>query len=240
MPDEIDIVQLAADVMERRGYAVVRHDTRLAHRDSGLEIKPVLLESRPFNDLVRSSSMVATAHPRLVPSGVLEYQHTFGKTLSDAVRDGLDQWVQLDFTVLVDALRETPESCPAVLITVPQADGGERRRRAVLGPVRHTVERQERPRGDGEHPFCPCCFLMQNYETFRPLLESDSFYGIRLFAARNQDGSVNADCRVNGQHWEDGQRALLGYVDTWPQAGLEWRKQYVVMQTLSPPVRSGA
>ena len=85
---------------------------------------------------------------------------------------------------------------------------------------------------DAEHPFCPCCFLTNTFDAFKALMESDRFYGIRLFAARGEDGSPQADCRVNGQDWEDGKRALLGYVETWPQAGLEFRKQYVVMQTL--------
>jgi hypothetical protein len=62
--------------------------------------------------------------------------------------------------------------------------------------------------------------------------------GIRLFAGRGEDGSAQADCRVSGEDWEDGKRALLNYVDSWPQAGLELRKQYVVMQTLDDTLPS--
>jgi len=233
MTEEIDVVQLAADVMAQRGYLVVRRDAWLEHPDSGFRLKPVLLESDRSNSLLRSACAVTISHPQLVPHGIFEYQHAFADTLSAAVRDGFDQWLQLDFVVFLDALRDKPTDCMVAEVAVPQTDRPAIRRRAVLGPVWYTAERQGPPPGDAEHPFCPCCFVARNYETFRPLMQSDAFRGIRLFAARSQDGSVQADCRVNGQDWEAGQRALLGYVDTWPQAGLEWRKQYVIMQTLS-------
>jgi Family of unknown function (DUF6348) len=234
MSEEVNVVQLAADVMARRGYSVVRRDGLLEHPDSGFAITPALLDSYPAGTLVHCTTTVTISHPRLVPGGVFEYQHARDKTLADAVRDGFDQWVQLDFAVLLDALRDPLEYCQGIEITFPQTDRPDLRRRAVLGPVGHAAPFQERPPPDAEHPFCSCCFLTNTFDAFRPLMESDGFYGIRFYAARGQDGAPMADCRVNGEDWEDGKRALLGYVDTWPQAGLELRKQYVVMQTLSP------
>ena len=93
------------------------------------------------------------------------------------------------------------------------------------------VENPERASGQAEHPFCPCCLLTNTFETFEPLIESDRFFAIRLLAMRNGDGSARADCRVNGEDWEAGQQALCDYAGTWPDAGFEVRKQYVVVQT---------
>ncbi len=179
---------------------------------------------------------MTTYHSRLIPDGVFEYQHGIGETLSDALREGFEQWVQIDFAVLLEALRDPLEHCNAIEFTLPQKNGAGLRRRAVLGPVGRRVLPPKNLASDGEHPFCPCCFLTNNYEAFRPLMESEGFYGIRLFAARDDSGAPRADCRVNGKDWEDGTRALLSYVETWPQAGLEFRKQYVVMQTLEGPM----
>ena len=238
MAEEIDIVQLAADVMEHDGYSVVRRDPWLEHPESGVTIRPELLDSNPSGKLVHSVSVVTTAHPQLIPRGVFEYQHGYSKTLVEALRDGFDQWVQFDFAVLLDALRDPLEYCQGMEITFPQTDGSNLRRRAVLGPIGHAAPFRDHPPADEGHPFCSCCFLTNTFDAFRPLMESDAFYGIRFFAARGDDGAPSADCRVNGEDWEDGKRALLGYVDTWPETGFELRKQYVVMQTLSVPAKN--
>lgn len=229
-----DIFELTALAMEKRGYSVTRDDTCLEHRDSGFIIKPVFLDSASSESMVRANMAISISHPELIPRGVFEYQHSFGATLDEAIREGVDQWLQVDFAVLLDALRDTPEQCPAIDISFPRPDGPELHRRALLGPVGHMsldAIAGNRPAGEEEHPFCACCFLTKNFEAFRPLFETDAFYGIRLFAAHDDDGRSQADCRVNGQDWDDGKRALLSYADTWPQAGLEWRKQYIILQT---------
>ena len=58
--------------------------------------------------------------------------------------------------------------------------------------------------------------------------------GIRLFATRNAEGVTQADCRINGIDWPPGVAALLKYVATWPDRGLEYRKQFVAIRTLRP------
>jgi hypothetical protein len=131
-------------------------------------------------------------------------------------------------------------------MTLPQKDASpDLRRRAVLGPVAHYAERPA-AKSDGtsgseteEHPFCPCCLLTNSFQAFQSLLEAEGFCGIRLDAARDENGKPQADCRVNGGDWEAGAQALRNYVKTWPARGFEFRKQYVVIQTLDPPTGSG-
>jgi len=69
-------------------------------------------------------------------------------------------------------------------------------------------------------------------EAFKELIEGSRFYGLRLFAARDEKGVPQADCRVNGEDWEKGAEALRKYVTTWPGIGYEFRKQYVVLHTV--------
>jgi hypothetical protein len=229
-----DIVELAARVMEKRGYAVTRHDTWLEHPESGLVMKPVLGHSRASGEWVHSTSAITTSHPQLIPNGIFEYQHAFDGTLDDALSRGFDSWVQSDFAVLLDALRDTPQLCQSFEFTFPQTDGPPLHRRAVLGPVEYmsmaTVLGTYSVTED-EHPFCPCCFLRNTLESFRPLVENDAFYAIRMLAAHDNRGNAQADCRVNGQDWVPGRDALIAYAGTWPQAGIEQRKQYVILQT---------
>lgn len=229
-----DIVELAARALEKHGYAAARHDTWLEHPESGLIMKPVLGHSRSSGEWVHSTSAITTSHPQLVSEGVFEYQHAFGGTLDDALFRGFDSWVQTDFVVFLDALRDTPRLCQSVEITFPRTDGPALHRRAVLGPVEYmssaTIGGTYKV-GEDEHPFCPCCFLRNTFETFQPLLANDVFYAIRMFAAHDDHDKSRADCRVNGGEWDDGRQALIAYADTWPPAGLEQRKQYVILQT---------
>ncbi len=229
-----DIVELAARVMEKRGYEVTRHDLWLEDLDSGFVIKPELCKSRSSEGRVRSMSAITTSHPQLVPKGVFEYQHSSGDTLDDALSNGFDEWAQLDFVVFLDSLREKSRQCQAFDLTFQQADGPGLHRRALLGPVGYkslAALLREEGEGDAEHPFCSCCFFTNTLQTFAPLLEVDVFYAIRMFAARDENGKARADCRVNGGDWEPGQQALIAYADTWPPIGLEQRKQYVILQT---------
>ena len=108
------VIELTALAMEKRGYSVTRHDTCVEHRDSGFIIEPVFFDSPPSTTLVRANTAITISHPGLIPGGVFEYQHAFGKTLDDAIREGIDQWLQLDFVVFLDALRDTPEQCQAL------------------------------------------------------------------------------------------------------------------------------
>ena len=233
MITEKDYVELAARVMEQRGYHVIKHDTWLEHRDSGIAVRPRLVDFFSASQShVQTASTVMTTHPRLAPDGVLEYQHAVGATLSEALREGFDQWLQLDFIVLLDALKEKAEHCSALEFKYPRSDGPEFVRRALLGPIGHIRAHPERVPADVAHPFCPCCLLTNTYRAFGTFIQRDGFFGIRLLAIRNDDGSAQADCRINGEDWETGRRALCDYVHTWPQAGFEVRKQYVVLQTM--------
>jgi len=232
MMSEAELVHLAARVMEQRGHAVVRHGNWLEHRDSGIGIWPVLEHAGPAPSGVRTVCIVMTHHPRFRPDGVFEFQHAVAATVADAVRDGFDQWLQLDLVPLLDALRSKLEHCSALEFNFPRPGGGEFVRRVVLGPIGHIVADPQSGTDDVEHPFCPCCLLTNTFDAFRQFLQADEFFGIRLLASRNENGAPQADCRINGRDWEAGKRALCRYAETWPQQGFEMRKQYVVLHTL--------
>ena len=100
---------------------------------------------------------------------------------------------------------------------------GGQRRRVIFGPVAHHVEHPEvheaamacpTDEDNDEHPFCPCCLFTRSIKAFQPLVESDDFFALRMFAARNEDGSVDADCRVNGHDNKKGMTALQRYAKT--------------------------
>ena len=235
--ENVNLVSLAAAVLKQRGYSAVTEKTWLLHGDSGFTILPQLVELHPLDDGgVRTVTTMQSNHPKLCPAGVFEYQHSTGNNVADSISRGFDQWVQTDFVPLLDALLPQPETCTALLMEFPAGDGRAARvRRAVLGPVAHFMQEPPSTPDDNaaeEHPFCPCCLLTNSFEAFRELIEGDGFYCLRLFSARDTEGAAQADCRVNGEDWESGVQALREYARTWPPAGYEFRKQYVVLQSI--------
>jgi Family of unknown function (DUF6348) len=235
--EEANLVSLAAAVFKKHSYSVADEKTWLQHTDSGFMFLPQLVEIQPLDDGgVRTVTTMQTNHPTLSPDGVFEYQHSTGNSIAESISKGFDQWVQTDFVPLLDALRPEPESCTALEMAFPARGGKPARvRRAVLGPVAHFMQHppsKAEETAPEEHPFCPCCLLTRSFEAFRDLIEGDGFYCLRLFAARDTEGAPQADCRVNGEDWEKGAQALREYARTWPAAGYEFRKQYVVLQSI--------
>lgn len=227
---EADLIRLFAEGMEARGYAVARHESRLEHPESGIEIHPHALEPIPYPPSVRTIVVVAVHHPRFPSAGIVEFQHAVHDTEIEAIRRGIDQWLQMDFIVLLDSLRDRPERCQMLQWDWPD-DPSRKSRRALLGPIGHMIQYPERVPKDADHPYCPCCLLTNSLRAFLTHLQTDALYGIRLLASRDDDGFTEADCRINGAEWEAGKEALRAYAKTWPPAGIEMRKQYVVLQS---------
>ncbi|KAG1601977.1 hypothetical protein G6F45_014296 [Rhizopus arrhizus] len=71
-------------------------------------------------------------------------------------------------------------------------------------------------------------------DAFDELLRARPLLAIRRFASRDAEGLCEADCRVNGHDFAAALPLLRAYAASWPQAGLEFRKQYGVIRTGSP------
>jgi hypothetical protein len=246
--EHYDLVPLVASVLSGLGYPIESDDSWLVHRDSGFVLIPRLVRLNPLEKGgVHTMTTLQTHHPALMPDGVFEYQHATGDNVEESLRQGFDLWAKTNFVALLDALQPKPSTCTTLGMNFPEKDGNPAyMRRAVLGPVTHLVENpkvyaetttpgSEGDVGDGQdehHEFCPCCLLTRTFEAFSELIKDQGFYGLLLFAARDANGAPQADCRVNGNDCEQGAEALRKYVTTWPDAGFEFRKQYVVLQTI--------
>ena len=216
-------------------------------RESGLIIRPRLVEVIPLKQGIRTVVTVAIGHPEIGPNGIFEYQHSTGENLEDSIRKGFDQWIQLDLITLLDALHPKPESCTMMEMTFPEGDGkAARSRRAVLGPVGHlcakppaepnrarAADQDDDSPSDDDHPFCMCCFLTNTFAAFKEMIEGDGFFGIRFFASRDADGTPQADCRVNGEDWEPGPG------DPGVRQDLAGRRVRIPQAIRGPPDRTG-
>jgi hypothetical protein len=240
--ERVDIVTEAQEMLTGLGYAVERREADLYLPDSGLTFSPRGISfSQSDNGSIRTVSIVRAAHPKLLPAGIFEFQHGSGDHPREALQYGLNQWARLDVPVLCGAVLETQDTCTVMEMTFPPEDGRpERKRRVILGPTAHVMS--SRPENTGadacgeEHSFCPCCLTTQCGDVFLPLFKAEETFGVRLFAMRNEAGEVGADCRINGEEYEPGKEALREYARSWPQHGFEFRKQYVLYQSLPLPL----
>lgn len=225
---------LLAAALEENGYSVATHEGIWLEHQSGYQILPLIVDFQPTDrGGVRTTTTIQVHHPTLVPAGVFEYQHSTGDCMQDSIRRGFDQWVRTDFVTLLDAAAPQGTSCMNLVMTIPATEGKpERTRRAVLGPIAHYQATPPASDPEEEHPFCPCCLLTRSFPAFKELFEADGLIGVRLFALRDDEGDPAADCRVNGEDYPAGTEALRAYATNWPPAGYEFRKQYIVFQTI--------
>ncbi|MGJ7534469.1 MULTISPECIES: DUF6348 family protein [unclassified Variovorax] len=227
--ESLDLSALLRDALLARGQAAALARDGWVTLSDGLWLLPQILSySRAEDGSVRTSSTIEVAHAGLLPQGIFEYQHSGGETTEQALTRGFDLWAQVDLVVFQDALGGELAHCTSMDMSWKEG----RQRRVLFGPVAHraTLPAAE---VEEEHPFCPCCLFTNTWDAFKPQIESDSLHAVRLYAVRDAEGEVQADCRINGEDWPAGAEALRAYVTQWPDRGFEFRKQYVVIQ--SPP-----
>lgn len=239
--EDYDVVAALASVLEDAGHRVFRDGPALGIEEQGYRFVPELRGFQPLDEGGSSTmTTIQVSHPQLFPDGVFEYQHARGETVQESLLAGMGGWLESDLPVFLDLPKESPETCTVVEITLPPtAERGELKRRVLLGPVGFHLEdlasaeeREPEPceEDEEEHPpFCACCLFSNTAEALQPQIDSDAFVAIRFFGMRN--GEIGADCRINGHDFEPGKEAIRNYVATWPQRGVQFRKQFVVIHT---------
>ncbi|RZT10736.1 hypothetical protein SAMN05216319_0800 [Duganella sp. CF402] len=195
------------------------------------------LESQPIGEnAIRTSSKIVCKHAVHFPEGIFEFQHASGASEQESLLNGFRSWAQTDLATLIDAVSDTSETCLVMEMSWPAIDAqAELKRKIFMGPYIHSAaESIVNVDGcEGEcHDFCPCCLFTKSLDAFTEQLNSREFVGVRLYASRYADGTVVADCRINGDEYPLGVEHLKKYAETWPHRGLEFRKQYVAIRTI--------
>lgn len=231
--DSADLLASLAEVLTAAGHQVRRRAEWLS-LPSGLVLLPQVASFEPRDDgRVSTTSTIQVSHRELVPQGVFEYQHSQGPDLGSSFREGFRGFATFDLPVFLDALEADPKGSTVLFKSFPaaHAPGTFLHRRMILGPTAYYAKSESPAGTDEEHPYCPCCLLTHTFSAFEEQLASPEFYAIRLFAMRDANGEALADCRINGNDWDPGKEALLQYIATWPERGVEFRKQYVCFQS---------
>jgi hypothetical protein len=219
--EELNVIDCLEKAVIAGGYVIREKSAEWLILDNDLMLHPQIFDFQMLEgrSTLRVSTTIQVCHPTLIPQGLFEYQHCYGDTLNQAIDSGYSSWVKTDLRTLSEALNDQLEFCTSMEMVLPeQGDQDAFTRRIIFGPVSHYVEtpvdEQE------EHPFCPCCLFTNSIEAFKPLLHRQDFVALRLFASRDSEGQLSADCRINGSDFQEGIEALIEYVKSWPMKGI--------------------
>lgn len=231
----LTLQQLLAHTLDELGIATEEQGQRLVLED-GLQLVPHVVDIAAQSDEHwRTSTVIEVYHP-LIEDVLFEYQHSGGRSQITSLHDGFNQWARMDLVTLRDAVQPELQRASMGIGYTDEATGQPYQRQVVLGPTGHYQQRPPEasalPDGDedDDHGFCPCCLFSNSMQAFSDQLKSREFLGVRLYAARDSQGEISADCRINGEDFPAALPYLKAYVQTWPDAGLEFRKQYVVIR----------
>lgn len=232
--DVIELPQLLQQKLAENDWKTEIIDEKWVYQpDTGYYLLPLLWDFELDDDnLFRSASTIQIHHPELFPNGTFEYQYSFGKfeTLDEALLSGFDIWLKTDWETLLDAA--LPDEAQHLKLSMEFKDK-QLNRLVLLGSVGFypAPEPESCDTDDEQHgEFCECCLFTQSLEAFKPLLESPECYAIRVFVSRDENGEVSADCRVNGEDWDDALDALKNYAKTWGNKEMSFRKQYIIIR----------
>lgn len=233
--EHFNMVELAERTLGK-SHELQCHDSWLTLKEKGYILQPRLVKVIPEDEGgVQTVTSMEVSHPTLLPLPVFEFQHSLGRSIEESAMRGFEQWALVDLPVFLELPLSEPKLCMEFMQEMPKKDSaGKRTRRLLLGPLQHDQAEAAPVPEEGEHAAdCPCCLLFKNEKAFTPLLESDDFIALRLYALRTEDGQALADCRINGVPWTPGKAALERYVASWPGKGFAYRRQYIVVHTLA-------
>jgi hypothetical protein len=214
--EDVDLPLTLRRILESAGRATHEEGEVVVDESTGLRLRPLLAELEPIHEEgVRTATTIEVSHVSQMPVPFFEFQHARGEDVEASVAEGFRGWIESDLPPLTEALGVSSGSCTEV-----QYEG----RRVIFGPVMYHRQREI----EGDEP-CPCCLFTQSAATFAPLLAQPGVHALRLFASRGGEQGPAADCRCNGEDHAGGKSALLRYVESWPDAGFEFRKQYVII-----------
>lgn len=230
--ETFDGVEALRDALLARGREPATEGNVIVDTATGLRCQPVLVSFQPIHPVgAQTTTTIEVSHPVLGNVRPMEFQHSSGGSTIESIAAGFDQWCQSDLVALADAVNPAQGECMSMRYeTKAEGDEPARRRRVILGPTVHLQTEPPAESSTEEHAFCPCCLFTRSLDAFKPLLDADGVKALRLFAMRGSDGTADADCRVNGEDYAAGKQGLIAYVAAWPPAGIEYRKQYVIVQ----------
>jgi len=211
-------------------------------KDNGYYLLPLLINFYyNENNELKISATIQIHHKEIFPNGIFEYVYP-QKEVENAI-DGLfelfETWADLDWLTLCDCLKFEKSEYMSMRIDLNK--GKTQARHVFYGAILviRTLMWKRQKRGElmlilTLMNFCPCCLFINSMEAFdEQIKDTSQNYAIRLFAMKNPDGEIDADCRINGEEYPQAEKYLKNYAKTWKNCNIiKFRKQYVIIRNV--------
>lgn len=242
------IVHALFGILQNRGWDVEILDSETGNdkwihvKDNDYYLFPALINFySDENNELKISATIQIHHKEIFPNGIFEYVYPQKK--AENVIGGLfelfETWADLDWLTLCDCLKFEKSEFMSMRIDLNKEKTQARHifYGSVLSYPNIDVE-EAKSKGIDVDPyideFCPCCLFTNSMEAFdKQIKDTSQNYAIRLFAMKNPDGEVDADCRINGEEYPQAENYLKKYAKTWKDCDImKMRKQYVIIRNV--------
>jgi hypothetical protein len=144
---------------------------------------------------------------------------------------GVQQFTEEVLPVVAEAVSGTANRCQVLTTDGSGEQALPADWRIVLGPLWYLTEH------GGQTPCCSHCLFTLSLPSLRALFAEPRCTGVRIFAARNPDGTGSADCRANGVDLPKAAAAIAAGAAAWPNdGGGAYRRQYMLFLPPRPPL----
>lgn len=235
-------------ILQNRGWDVEILDSEIGNdkwihvKDNGYSLLPALINFySDENNEIKISATVQIHHKEVFPNGIFEYVYPQKKV--ENVIGGLfelfETWVNLDWRTLCDCLKFEKSEFMSMRIDLNKEK--TQAKHVFYGPVLSypNIDVEDaKAKGIDVDPyideFCPCCLFTNSMEAFvKQIKDTNQNYAIRLFAMKDPNGEVDADCRINGEEYPQAEEYLKKYAKTWKDCDIiKMRKQYVIIKNV--------
>ena len=240
---ELSIAYVLYEILEKKGWNVellngqYEDEKWIYVKDNGYYLFPLLIAlSHDEDNGFKISATIQIHHKEIFPEGIFEYVYPQKQAtnLTDGLFDLFKTWVDLDWETLADCLNLKNSKYMSVEIELKDVV-----KHIFYGSVlSYPNVDAEKLKAKGIDPdpyideFCPCCLFTNSMEAFDDQIkDTEKNYAVRLFAMKNANGEIKADCRINGEEYPQAEEYLKKYASTWKDCDIiKFRKQYVIIR----------
>ena len=240
---ELSIAYVLYEILEKKGWNVellngqYEDEKWIYVKDNGYYLFPLLIAlSHDEDNGFKISATIQIHHKEIFPEGIFEYVYPQKQAtdLTDGLFDLFKTWVDLDWETLADCLNLKNSKYMSVEIELKDVV-----KHIFYGSVlSYPNVDAEKLKAKGIDPdpyideFCPCCLFTNSMEAFDDQIkDTEKNYAIRLFAMKDANGEIKADCRINGEEYPQAEEYLKKYASTWKDCDIiKFRKQYVIIR----------
>ena len=240
---ELSIAYVLYEILEKKGWNVellngqYKDEKWIYVKDNGYYLFPLLIAlSHDEDNGFKISATIQIHHKEIFPEGIFEYVYPQKQAtdLTDGLFDLFKTWVDLDWETLADCLNLKNSKYMSVEIELKDVV-----KHIFYGSVlSYPNVDAEKLKAKGIDPdpyideFCPCCLFTNSMEAFDDQIkDTEKNYAVRLFAMKDVNGEIKADCRINGEEYPQAEEYLKKYASTWKDCDIiKFRKQYVIIR----------